>query len=64
MVTEYFFSFSCLFVRKNGKNIFPEGIFFFQSGKLFFPIFPSATLHRNNEIPNPNIFWRPRKDRK
>jgi hypothetical protein len=37
----------------NGKNIFPIRTFFFQYGKLFFPIFPSATtLQNSNEIPN------------
>jgi hypothetical protein len=39
-------------------------IIFFQSGKLFFPIFPSATLQRNNEIPNQSNLLGLRKDRK
>ena len=59
MVTEYFFNFSYLFVWKNGKKNFQLGKiffhveqFFFQPGKIFFPIFPSATLLMDNEISN------------
>jgi hypothetical protein len=59
MVTEYFLNFSCLFVWKNRKNNFPSRknilpcrTFFFQPGKIFFPIFPDATLQKNNEISN------------
>ena len=63
MVTEYFFNFSYLFVWKNGKkvfptrkNIFPSRTIFFQPGKIFFPIFPGATLQKNNEISNQDNF--------
>jgi hypothetical protein len=34
------------------KNIFPNRTHFFQCGKLFFPIFPTPILQRNNELPN------------
>ena len=71
MVTEYFFNFSYLFVWKNGKKKFHLGKiffqveqFFFQPGKIFFPIFPGATLHKNNEISNQDNFLGLRKDRK
>ena len=70
MVTEYFFNFSCLFVWKNGKKIqlgkifFQVEQFFFQRGKIFFPIFPFTTLQKNNEISNQDNFWGLRKDRK
>ena len=47
----------------NGRNIFPNRAFFFQSGKLFFPIFPSATLQRNNEIPNQSNLLGLRKEK-
>ena len=57
MVTEYFFNFSYLFVWKNGKNYFPAGNF-------FFPIFPGATLQKDNEISNQNNLLGLRKDRK
>ena len=72
MVTEYFFNFSCLFVWKNGKKYFFQlgkiffqvEQFFFQPGKIFFPIFPGATLQKNNEISNQDNFLGLRKDRK
>ena len=60
--------FSC---GKMGKKIFQLGKiffhveqFFFQPGKIFFPIFPSATLLMDNEISNQNNFLGLRKDRK
>ena len=37
---------------------------FFQPGKIFFPIFPGATLQKNNEISNQNNLLGLRKDRK
>ena len=39
-------------------------IFFFQSGKLFFPIFSSATLQRNTEIPNESNLLGLRREKK
>ena len=47
-----------------GKIIFPNRTFFPQSGKLLFPIFPSAILQRNNEIPKKSNFLGLRKNRK
>ena len=47
MVTEYFFNFLCLHVE---KKIQIEQIFFLE----FF--FSSATLQRNNEIPDQKFF--------
>jgi len=38
--------------------------FFFQPGKIFFPIFPGATFQKNNEISNQDNFLGLRKDRK
>ena len=72
MVTEYFFNFSCLFMWKNGKKknfqlgkiFFQVEQFFFQPGKIFFPIFPGATLQKNDEISNQNNLFGLRKDRK
>ena len=77
MVTQWVFltfpPFSC---GKMGKIIVPDGkknqnrTLFFPIWNIFFPIFPSATLQRNNEIPNqsnllglrngillPKLFW-------
>jgi hypothetical protein len=57
-------------VWKNGNNNFSnwEKYFsqiFFQPGKIFFPIFPpGATLQKDNDISNQNIFLGLRKDRK
>ena len=53
--------FSC---GKMEKYFFQVEQFFFQPGKIFFPIFPGATLQKNNEISNQNIFLGMRKDRK
>ena len=39
----------------NGKTIFPNR-FFFQSGKLFFPIFPSLTL-QNMRFQITAVYW-------
>ena len=47
----------------NGKNIFPNRTFFFQSGKLFLSIFSSATIQMNNEIPNQSNLLGLRKDK-
>ena len=59
--------FSCVKVGKiivpNEKTIFLNRSFF-QSGKLFFPIFPSVTLQNSNEIPNHSSLLGMRKDRK
>jgi hypothetical protein len=68
MVTEYFFNFSCLFMWKNGKKNCQLGKIFFQVEQFFFStwknIFPGATLQKDNEISNKNIFLGLRKDRK
>ena len=47
-----------------GKIFFQEEQFFFQPGKIFFPIFPGATLQKDNEISNQNNLLGLRKDRK
>ena len=47
-----------------GKIFFQVEQFFFQPGKIFFPIFPGATLQKNNEISNKNNLLGLRKDRK
>ena len=47
----------------NGKAIFLNR-FFFQSGKLFLPIFQSVTLQNSDEIPNHSSLLGMRKDRK
>ena len=47
-----------------GKIFFQVEQFFFQPGKIFFPIFPGATLQKDNEISNQNNFLGLRKDRK
>ena len=65
MVTEYFFLtfpvFSCGKMEKiffpTRKNMFPSRKNFFQPGKIFFPIFPGATLQKNNKISNQDNFW-------
>ena len=65
MVTEYFSNFSYLFVwKKLGKIFFQVEHFFFQPGKILFPIFPGATLQKNNEISNKNNLLGLKKDRK
>ena len=72
MVTEYFFLtflvFSCGKMEKiffpTRKNIFPSRTIFFQPGKILFPLFPGATLQKNNEISNKNNLLGLRKDRK
>ena len=64
MVTEYFFNFSYLLVWKNGKKNFPSRTIFFPTWKNIFPIFPGATLQKNNEISNQDNFLGLRKDRK
>ena len=46
-----------------GKIFFQVEQFFFQPGKIFFPIFPGATLQKNNEISNKNNLLGLRKDR-
>ena len=56
--------FPSLFLWKNGKNNFPSRTIFFQPGKIFLPIFPIATLQKNNEISNKNNLLGLRKDRK
>ena len=47
-----------------GKIFFQVEHFFFQPGKFFFPIFPGATLQKNNEISNKSNLLGLRKDRK
>ena len=47
----------------NGKAIFLNR-FFFQSGKLFLPIFQSVILQNSDEIPNHSSLLGMRKDRK
>ena len=69
MVTEYFFNFSCLFVWKNEKNKFSNQEKYFSKqnnffSNLIFPIFPGATLQKNNEISNKSNLLGLRKDRK
>ena len=61
MVTEYFFNFSCLFVWKNGTNIFPTRKNIFPSRTIIFPT-SGATLQKNNEISNQDNFLGLRKD--
>ena len=67
----FFLTFPIFSCGKMGKKIFHLGKiffqveqFFFQPGKIFFPIFPSATLQKDNEISNQNNFLGLRKDRK
>ena len=58
MVSEYFFNFSYLFLWNNGEKIqlgkifFQVELLFIQPEKIFFSIFPGATLQKNNEISN------------
>ena len=59
MVSEYFFNFSYLFLWKKwgkkiqlGKIFFQVELLFIQPEKIFFSIFPGATLQKNNEISN------------
>ena len=61
MVTEFFLTFPVFLC---GKNIFPSRTIFFPTWKDIFPIFPGATLKKNNEISNQDNFWGLRKDRK
>ena len=64
MVTEYFLTFPVFSCGKMEKILFQAEQFFSQPGKIFFPIFPGATLQKNNEISNKNNLLGLRKDRK
>ena len=57
MVTEYFLTFPVFSYGKMEKIIFP-------TRKNIFPIFPGATLQKNNKISNQNNLLGLRKDRK
>ena len=47
-----------------GKIFFHIEQFLFQPGKILLPIFPGATIQKNNEISNQDNFLGLRKDRK
>jgi hypothetical protein len=60
----FFLTFRVFSCGKMEKIFFQVEQFFFQPGKIFFPIFPGATLQKNNEISNQDNFLGLRKDRK
>ena len=60
----FFLTFPVFSCGKMEKIIFPSRTIFFQPVKIFFPIFPGATLQKNNEISNKNNLLGLRKDMK
>ena len=59
----YFLTFSVFSCGKMEKIIFPTRKNIFPSRTIFFPIFPGATLQKNNEISIKNNLLGLRKDR-